>query len=134
MHSLRLLLIEDNPADVRLVREALGDTSTAQVFVEHRANLEAGLRRIAERGIDCVLLDLTLADSQGLDTFRAVHEAAPNLPIVILSSCENDELALQAVQAGAQDYLPKSELTGSLLARGVRYALERKRRRWKFWR
>ena len=70
MHSLRLLLIEDNPADVRLVRKALGDTSTAQVFVEHRANLEAGLRRIAKRGIDCVLLDLTLADSQGLDTFR----------------------------------------------------------------
>jgi two-component system sensor histidine kinase/response regulator len=126
MDSIRILLIEDNPADSRLIREALSD-SRPQHFIEHRPDLAAGLRRLVERGIDCVLLDLTLPDSRGLDTFRAVHAAAPQVATIILSACENDELALSAVQSGAQDYLPKGELTPGLLARSIRYALERKR-------
>jgi two-component system, sensor histidine kinase and response regulator len=126
MDSIRILLIEDNPADTRLIREALID-SRPQHFIEHRTDLESGLRRLVERGIDCVLLDLTLPDSRGLDTFRAVHAGAPHVATVILSAFENDELALAAVQLGAQDYVPKGELTPSLLARCIRYALERKR-------
>lgn len=126
MDSIRILLFEDNPADTRLIREALAD-SQPQHFIEHRTDLAAGLKRLVERGVDCVLLDLTLPDSSGLDTFRAVHQAAPQVAIIILSAFENDELALAAVQAGAQDYLPKGELTPSLLARSIRYALERKR-------
>ncbi|HEY4309700.1 MAG TPA: ATP-binding protein [Pirellulales bacterium] len=127
MHSIRLLLIEDNPADVRLTREALVDSTATPLVVEHCPTLDAGLRRLTESGVDCVLLDLELPDSRGLDTFRAIHDAVPHLPVIILSSCDNDDLALRAVQAGAQDYLPKGEVTGPLLVRCVRYALERKK-------
>ena len=126
MDSIRILLVEDNPADTRLIREALAD-SRPQHFIEQRTDLAAGLRRLVERGIDCVLLDLTLPDSRGVDTFRAVHSAAPHVAIIILSAFENDELALSAVQSGAQDYLPKGELTPSLLRASIRYAMERKR-------
>ena len=79
MDSIRILLIEDNPADSRLIREALAD-SRPQHFIEHRTDLASGLRRLVERGIDCVLLDLTLPDSRGVDTFRAVHAAARRWP------------------------------------------------------
>lgn len=127
MHSIRVLLIEDNLADVRLIQEALHtDAHPRPLIVEHVPDLASGVRRLAKPGVDLILLDLSLPDSQGLDTFHSIHRQAPHLPIVILSACDNDDLALRAVQTGAQDYLPKTEISGTLLTRSVRYALERK--------
>ena len=101
MDSIRILLVEDNPADTRLIREALAD-SQPQHFIEHRTDLAAGLRRLVERGIDCVLLDLTLPRQS-----RPGHVPAPYMrrcrrqPIIILSACENDELGAPVrVQSG----------------------------------
>jgi signal transduction histidine kinase len=127
MHSIRVLLIEDNPADVRLIRESLSVARSRQLILEHVPDLDSGVRRLAEPGVDIVLLDLSLPDSQGLDTFESIRRQAPHLPVVILSACDNDDLALHAVQTGAQDYLPKGEINDTLLVRCVRYALERQR-------
>jgi signal transduction histidine kinase len=126
LFALHVLLIEDNPADVRLVQEALRDAQPCQVVLERVPDLTAAKRRLAESNVDVILLDLALPDSYGLDTFRSIHKQLPHVPVVILSGCD-DALALHAVQAGAQDYLPKAEINGALLVRCLRYALERKR-------
>ncbi|GIW05260.1 MAG: hypothetical protein KatS3mg060_0065 [Dehalococcoidia bacterium] len=127
--TVTLLLIEDNPADARLLAEALRDAGPSlirpRLLIEE--TLRAGLERIDVDTIDVILLDLSLPDSAGLETFRAVHAAAPQLPIVILSGLDDEQLATAAVQAGAQDYLVKGRIDGSGLTRAVRYAIERKR-------
>jgi signal transduction histidine kinase len=89
--------------------------------------LAPGLARLAADGIDAVLLDLNLPDSQGLDTFRRTHTQAPAVPIVVLTGLHDEALAVKAVREGAQDYLVKGEVEGSLLVRALRYAMERKR-------
>ena len=125
--EITLLLIEDNPGDARLL-EAFLDVSGAEMFQINRARtLEAGLERIARGGVDLVLLDLGLPDSVGLDTFTLLKRQAPQLPVVVLTGLEDEEVALEAVGLGAQDFLPKSELSGSLLVRSILYAMERQR-------
>lgn len=122
-----ILLIEDNPGDAHLL-EAFLDVSGAEMFHISRARtLEGGLKRISRGGVDIVLLDLGLPDSVGLSTFTWLKQEAPHLPVVVLTGLEDEEVALEAVSLGAQDYLPKSELSGSLLVRSILYALERHR-------
>jgi diguanylate cyclase (GGDEF)-like protein/PAS domain S-box-containing protein len=124
---LKVLLIEDNPGDADLVRDRLdGGTDTRFEFAWAQT-LESGRDLLAQGGIDLVLLDLSLPDSHGLDTFRAVNSKAPQLPIVILTGLDDEDMAMQTLQEGGQDFLSKSQATPELLERMVRYSVERKR-------
>ena len=126
---IRVLLIEDNPGDGRLVGEFLSETKDQpQKFdLELIDRLSEGLDRLQRGGIDIVLLDLSLPDSQGLETFRRARARAGGVPIVILSGLADDALAMQAVREGAQDYLVKGSVRGHSLVRVIRYTIERRR-------
>ena len=124
---IKVLLIEDNPGDVRLIREILAEVRGARFDLECADRLSAGLERLAAGGIDVILLDLGLPDSQGFDTFSKVYAQSPQAPILLLTGLDDEALAVQAVQQGAQDYLVKGQVDGNLLVRAMRYAIERKR-------
>src|SRR5260370_4645274 len=124
---IHVLLMEDSPDDALLIGEFLADARQAVFEVEHFEWLSAALARLAEGGIDVVLLDLQLPDSRGLDTFRAVQNASPAVPVVVLSGFEDETTALTAVQEGAQDYLVKGQVGTAVLERAVRYSIERGR-------
>src|SRR2546421_710662 len=95
--GLRVLLIEDNAGDANLIAEYLTDSEETPFVVERVDRLTAGLQRLAQGGIDGILLDLGLPDSQGLDTFRRVHAQAPRIPILVLSGRDDQPFAQQAV-------------------------------------
>ena len=126
---IRALLIEDNPGDARLIREMLRDAGGASAAVElaHADRLAPGLEQLAKQVTDVVLLDLTLPDSQGFETFTTVHTQAPDVAIVVLSGLDDETLAVRAVQEGAQDYLVKGQVDGGAILRSMRYAIERQR-------
>ncbi|RLG31607.1 hypothetical protein DRO03_00545 [Methanosarcinales archaeon] len=125
--QIKVLLIEDNPGDVRLIEEMLSDSGVdgTRFDVENACRLTEGLTRIRKGGIDAVLLDLGLPDSSGLGTFEKVYEQAPEVPVVMLTGRADMELALEGMRMGAQDYLVKGRVDGDLLARTLRYAIER---------
>jgi two-component sensor histidine kinase/DNA-binding NarL/FixJ family response regulator len=123
----KVLLIEDNPGDIRLIREALAEVDEAMFHLEVAERLSVGLAYLAASQVDLVLLDLALPDSFGLETFFSVHTRAPGVPIVVLSMSEDDAMAVRAVQAGAQDYLVKGYVDRYSLLRSLRYAIERGR-------
>jgi signal transduction histidine kinase len=126
---IRAVLIEDNAGDARLIREMLRDAGGASAAVElaHADRLASGLEQLATQAVDVVLLDLTLPDSQGFETFTTVHTQAPEVAIVVLSGLDDETLAVRAVQEGAQDYLVKGQVDGGALLRSMRYAIERQR-------
>jgi diguanylate cyclase (GGDEF)-like protein/PAS domain S-box-containing protein len=121
-----LLLIEDRPADAKLVREALTDTRFGPFQIEWVKNLSDGLERLRKGGIQAVLADLFLPDSQGIETLDRLLLAAPRVPILVLTGLGDESIASQTLQHGAQDYLPKGQLDSSTLARAVRNMIERK--------
>ena len=125
----RVLLVEDNPGDARLVRESLNDGLPGQFSVQVAESLTQALEtlRTASDEVDVVLLDLSLPDSQGLETYRAVHALAPAVPILVLSGLNDESIALKAVNEGAQDFLRKARVDGEVLPRAIRYAIERHR-------
>lgn len=125
--TIRVLLVEDNPADIYLVRRILAETSDFPVAVEAVGRLAAALDRLHQGGIDLVLLDLSLPDSNGLDTFRQLSVRTPLVPVVVLSGYDDERTALEAVRVGAQDYLVKGKFNSALLGRTLRYAIERHR-------
>jgi signal transduction histidine kinase len=126
---IRGLLIEDNPGDARLIREMLRDAGGAPAAVElaHADRLALGLEQLTKQVTDVVLLDLTLPDSQGFETFTSLHTQAPDVAIVVLSGLDDETLAVRAVQEGAQDYLVKGQVDGGAILRSMRYAIERQR-------
>ena len=126
---VKLLLVEDDPDDVWVMRNLLGDRWDEPFDMVQVELLSAAVERLAEDSFDVILLDLTLPDSQGLETFFVVNSQADETPIVILSSCDDEQSAVKAVQAGAQDYLVKGQVNDRVLARSIRYAIERSRRR-----
>jgi PAS domain S-box-containing protein len=126
---LKVLLIEDNPGDVRLIREMLTETRDIVFHLESADSLSAGLEQLAKAQIDLILLDLTLPDSHGIETFHNAYAQASGVPIVILSGSDDEALAMSAVQAGAQDYLVKGQVDGHLLGRTIQYAVGRERGR-----
>jgi DNA-binding NarL/FixJ family response regulator len=128
MAMIRLLLIEDIPSDARWLQDAIDLEPEGENFhIAWAQKLQIGLKRLLEGEFSGVLLDLELPDSQGLDTLRQVQTCRPSCPIVVLSATSDDEIAAQAMQAGAQDYLIKGKVGGSDIIRSVRHAIERKR-------
>jgi signal transduction histidine kinase len=124
---LRVLLVEDHSSHARLIREQLAAAPEASIILECVDRLAPGLARLAAGGIDAILLDLTLPDGEGLEGFRRVYAQAPAVPIIVLTGLPDEALAITAVREGAQDYLVKGQVDGSLLVRALLYAIERKR-------
>ena len=124
---IKVLLVEDNPGDARLIQEMLTEIRGATFNFERADRLSTGLEHLVEGRIDVVLLDLGLPDSQGLDTFDKAYAQAPEVPIVVLTALDDEALAIRAVREGAQDYLVKGQVDSNLLARAIRYAIERKK-------
>jgi diguanylate cyclase (GGDEF)-like protein len=125
--AVRILLVEDNPGDARLLLEALDESGPGSFQIQVVDSLSRALDRllVAEAEFDIVLLDLSLPDSQGLYTFRKVHAQNPNLPILVLSGLTDELVAFAAVNEGAQDFLLKGRVDSELLPRIIRYSLER---------
>src|SRR6266852_2533433 len=122
-----VLLIEDNPGDVRLIREMLAEGEDALFELACVGRLSQGLEYLATRSASLVLLDLSLPDSYGFDTFLKVYAHSPKVPIIVLTGYDDQTVALSAVKTGAQDYLVKGKLDRELLLRSMQYSIERKR-------
>ncbi|MFB3892786.1 MAG: PAS domain-containing protein [Phycisphaerae bacterium] len=126
----RILLVEDNPGDARLLRENLRRAPEFAFEMVHVDRLEAAYERLRGHSLDApfdvLVLDLKLPDSEGLNTVTLVHSKVPYMPIVVLTGGD-EALGLEALRRGAQDYLLKGQVDGPMLARSIRYATERKR-------
>ena len=122
--TLKVLLVEDNAADARLVREMLKD-SHRPVDLTHASRLRDALECLRTQRFSAILLDLNLPDSEGMNTFLRARGEAMHAPIVVLTGVADEEVAARAVREGAQDYLVKAEVDGPLLYRSIRYAVER---------
>ncbi|GKS56752.1 hypothetical protein YTPLAS18_02790 [Nitrospira sp.] len=124
---VKILLVEDNLVDARLAQDILSDWNADEFDVVHVTDLKEALAALGRDRFQAVLLDLSLPDGHGLATLQEVQGTSPGIPIVVLSGYADQTAALQAVQQGAQDYLVKGQIQGDLLARSIRYAIERKR-------
>jgi CheY-like chemotaxis protein len=125
----RVFLVEDNEADECLVTGMLRDFGGGQfILCGVFARLAEAIEALENLGnVDVVLLDLSLPDSQGQETFLRLMQAVPDQPVIVLSGQGDEAFAIETVRLGAQDYLTKSDLTGRLLVRSIRYSMERKR-------
>ncbi|MEN6551306.1 MAG: histidine kinase dimerization/phosphoacceptor domain -containing protein [Methanobacterium sp.] len=123
---INVLLIEDNLTDTALIREMLKEVRKPRFKLHNTRRLEDGLNYIEKNGADVLLLDLNLPDSFGFDTFLKAKERVPQIPIVILSAFDDEDVAINAVKGEAQDYLIKGKVDSSLLSRSISYAIERK--------
>ncbi len=123
----QVLLVEDNPADARLIQEQLIDFGATQFEIRHVARLSEALRLLESSHFDLMLLDLSLPDEQGLETLLRAHRQSPGVPIVVLTGFDDEALAMRTLREGAQDYLVKGQADGAAVARSMRYAIERSR-------
>ena len=122
---IRLLLVEDNPGDARLFAETIKEARAFQFELAHRSSVDQALAFLAHNKPDMIVLDLGLPDAGGVDAVRNIQLAAPDIPLVVLTGLDDEASAVQALHAGAQDYLVKGQLSTSLLVRALRYAFER---------
>jgi diguanylate cyclase (GGDEF)-like protein len=122
---IRLLLVEDNAGDAVLFRETIKEARAFQFEVTHRTCVDQALVFLAQQRPDMIVLDLGLPDAGGVEAVRKVQLAAPAVPLVVLTGLDDEASAIQALHAGAQDYLIKGQLSTSSLLRALRYALER---------
>jgi diguanylate cyclase (GGDEF)-like protein len=125
--AIRIALIEDSPEDALLVKHLLRTELGESAVIDHCGSIAEAKGALVDEDLGCILLDLSLPDATGLEGLQAVRARAPQVPIVVLSGEENENVAVQAVHEGAQDYLVKRHADGHLLGRAIRYALERKR-------
>ncbi|MBI5536715.1 MAG: PAS domain S-box protein [Deltaproteobacteria bacterium] len=123
--TLRILIVEDNLTDVDLIRESLVESRDFEVSCTSR--LSDALALLRDEGVDLMLLDPGLPDSQGLRTYIQVRDEAPDLPVVLLTGAQDHEMAIAAIKEGAQDFVVKGQGAGSLLVRTILNAVERKR-------
>jgi PAS domain S-box-containing protein len=131
-NQIRVLLIEDNPGDARLIQEELSDAEpfyreNTQFWLSHTDRLSQGIECLSNETIDIIILDLGLSDSLGIDTFTKLYEHSPQVPIIVLTGFDDEKLAVKAVGEGAQDYLVKGKIDRNLLKRSICYAIERHR-------
>ena len=124
--QIHALVIEDDPDDILLLKDALADVGAGKIKLDSMDRLSRGLIQLGGQNYDVLLLDLNLPDSRGLDTLNTTVKSFPRLPIVVLSGLADDIITVEAVRRGAQDYLVKGEINGPLVLRVVRYAIERK--------
>ncbi|PIZ15342.1 hypothetical protein COY52_09970, partial [Candidatus Desantisbacteria bacterium CG_4_10_14_0_8_um_filter_48_22] len=124
---IKVLLVEDNPGDARLIQEMLKEVKDADFELEQASRISEAVKRVTGKGIDVILLDLSLPDSDGLDTFIRVSAKAGEIPIVVMTGLTDRTLAIKAVQGGAQDYLVKGTVDSNLIIHSLRYAIERKK-------
>src|SRR5260370_17930642 len=127
---IEVLNFEDDPADALSVERALGKVFLMNFEVTTVQRLEDGLRWLREKTFDVALVDLKLPDAHGMQAFERLCVAAPQLPLIVLTGNQDDRLAVQILRQGAQDYLLKHEATGPLLAKAIRYGIERHRIRF----
>ncbi|MFC1783116.1 response regulator [Planctomycetota bacterium] len=126
-NKVNILLVDDDPGDCRLVRKALGQSpQMGQFAIETAGNLAEGLDFLKSHSFDLVLLDLGLPDSRGLETLDKVREACQQTAIVVLTDFADEQTGIEAIRKGASDYLVKTKFHEDLLARTIRYSLERK--------
>ena len=124
-NAVKVLLIEDDKLDAGLIIGMLKEVKKTDFIVEVCDTLIKSLERLASGNIDIVLLDLTLPDSIGLDTFGRIHAHAPLVPIVVITSSADEDQAAMAFQKGAQEYLVKEQLNVEIVSKSIRYAIER---------
>ena len=124
--TTRLLLVEDNPGDARLLREMVNEHGSRDIELTHVECMSDAEAHLVDRAVDIILLDPGLPDAQGLGAIRRAHTAAPQVPLVVLTGLDDESLAVQALQEGAQDYLIKGQIDPRGLLRFLRYAIERK--------
>ena len=123
---ISILLVEDDPLDVALFQEMLGETTTLQFELTHCSTLSSALTLLGKGNFGIILLDLSLPDAKGLDTVTRTHAAVPNVPIVVMTAVGDEEIAVKALHEGAQDYLVKAQVDSNILIKSMRYAIERK--------
>ena len=123
--QINILLVEDNPDEVTLIKEKLLSVKDISFNVFSVSRLDQALERLAEGHVDLVMLDLTLPDSRGSDTFTKIYRRFPEVPIIALTSIGDENLAVRLVQEGAQDYIVKGQGSISTLTHAIRYAIER---------
>jgi len=124
---VKVLLIENNPEDARRIKKELLAVKSTKFDLLLADCLSQGLKHLAEANIDIVLLDLSLPDSNGIDTFLRITQQKPDIPVVILTAHDDESFAINALRQGAQDSLIKEQVYGTLLARSLQYAIERNR-------
>jgi DNA-binding response OmpR family regulator len=127
IEPIKVLLIEDNAGDYELILQMLEVSEKAKFKLTHTPRLVSGLQLLESKKFDIILLDLGLPDSVGLESFKATLNKHPAIPIIILTGLANEEIGIQAIRYGAQDYLVKGEFNGKLLVRAIQYAIERKK-------
>lgn len=123
---IHVLLVEDNPGDARLLEEFLCDVASVQFELIYADCLEKAIAYLDGQSFDVAIVDLSLPDSHGLETFIKARSHSPTTPIIVLTGLDDETLAIKAMQEGAQDYLVKGQVNGNTLARSMRYAIERK--------
>ena len=124
--SIKILLVEDNPGDARLLREMLSSQEALDIELTHVSSMNGAENHIAKNAVDIILLDLGLPDVQGLGAVRRARAAAPRVPLVVLTGLDDEALAAQVLQEGAQEHLIKGQIETRGLVRAMRYAIERK--------
>ena len=125
--DISVLLVEDNDGDAYLVKQALQERSQIHFSVTRAVSLRRGIDLAKSSSLDVVLLDLSLPDSEGLETLELFRATCPEVAVVIFTQFDDEEMALMAFRLGAQEYVPKDQLTGAMLSRVIRYAMERRR-------
>jgi len=130
MNALRILLVEDNKSDAALIREMIHeesgkDVDKAEYELISRDSHGKAMEYLAENTVDAILLDLSLPNSEGIDSVRRLIAREKNTPVIVLTGLDDEAVAIQALQSGVQDYLNKDTLCGDLLVRSLRYSMER---------
>ncbi|MBI1859047.1 MAG: response regulator [Candidatus Melainabacteria bacterium] len=125
--TIQVLLIEDNEKDAKLIQEELSSSMDTFFNITHEKSLRESLQTIAKENFDVILCDLTLPDSTGLETFQSIQATKNGTPVVILTGIKDENLAMNAVREGAQDYLNKQDIDENTLVRTIKYAIERQK-------